>query len=1222
MSHVRLVSCLLLLLLAERVKGQEPPEAPLAGESRSAARQLDDARKMVEEQKWPEAIQQLQSVIDDHADALVAASPRQVLPARRLAHALIARLPAQALEMYRNRTDLRARRWLERGLQEREPRWLRKTVEDAFCSRPAEKALDALGDLAFERGDFDEAEVWYCSLLPSAADTIDLHYPGPEIAPSRVRAKLLLTRLFRDGPSSIKADLADFQKQDGKAEGRLAGQTGSYAAILQELMQRKPGPNLDQSWPTFGGDAMRGRNAPAPANLIDRPRQLFQEPRVRYSLALDKLLNHSIPFQGVQNPTAAARSLAFVPVIAGGQVIVADAQRVIGCDLRTGNCSEWFDAAKFNGGITPDLKLPAPPELRYTLTVADGCVFVRLGEQAIHPGAAEALQPNKPAPPKAESLLVCLGLEPGPGGDRLRWQVRPGITNDHAIFEGAPVVHAGNVYIAATRSSGNRLITAIHCYPGGEGAQLGTPPLRWRKDICEPRSLQTNEKRYRHHLLTLAGPNVVYCNHNGAIVALDSVTGRRAWAVRYPARSAPARPDEEPPLTDLSPPLCAAGRLYVAPADTDRLLCLDPTSGRLLWERTRLHVVHLLGVSRAADGPLLIFTTPVGLKAIRALDGSEEGGWTQPSEAKLPPMGRGLLVGDLVLWPTVSPKFPVFAIQQANGLVAGNPTLLSNVPAGNLAYGEQCLAVADRTQLTVFVPMALRLGEQAPQARNGPVWRETLRDLGQSQKGDEFAAPKDLGKTEPVHLPGFFALPSRRSWELQLPAQEKVLNGQRTPDLLLTARPLELARLREDGWSTLYYRKETAPEAGWRQPVPLAAGWQGRLGDRVVVGGPEGVACLTGEQGTLLWVHRNEGKTWLPGPWGGFQLDSGRLYCMQGERRLLAYSVETGRLLWDKWAPGGMLGGAVPEGRFLPGYRVMEKTLLVQTGTGRRWLLEATTGRCLLDAPADREPWPALSGDGSVPLPCLIRDGEKIVRLNANTGKEVWSWSLPAAVVRTGEPIQLQVSSAGVLVLTPTNLGLQLQRLNLDTGAALWSKPPYLPVPRLDLSSVSVDERSFYLVREQTLAALALEDGQVRWEKTVSGPKGTWKTLLGRWTRGPGKVLLVYPDQIPARRWEFCWLWGSLQWIMRDAPEARLGQGCPIHGIDPSTGQLIERLNIPAGRPQLVRDEPAPGAKRLVLHPSLRIRPVLAPSGLTVRLGEKGMVVVLGNQVLGYDGMR
>ena len=95
--------------------------------------------------------------------------------------------------------------------------------------------------------------------------------------------------------------------------------------------------------------------------------------------------------------------------------------------------------------------------------------------------------------------------------------------------------------------------------------------------------------RYRHQLLTLAGRYVVYASHAGAVAALDARTGRRAWTFRYPS-AAVMTPAGNALPRDLAPAVYADGRLYVAPADYDRLLCLDLETGRLLWERERVEV--------------------------------------------------------------------------------------------------------------------------------------------------------------------------------------------------------------------------------------------------------------------------------------------------------------------------------------------------------------------------------------------------------------------------------------------------------------------------------------------------------------------------------------------------------------------------------------------------------------------------------------------------------
>src|SRR5581483_4429978 len=119
-------------------------------------------------------------------------------------------------------------------------------------------------------------------------------------------------------------------------------------------------------------------------------------------------------------------------------LLVADARYVTAYDLRTGEADNWYDAAADFGGMDANLKLPAPADLRYTLTAAEGCIFARLGAQELKPD-------------NGESVLVCLGPELGSAGRRLRWYKQPRVKDrESAVYEGAPVVHDGRVYIAVT----------------------------------------------------------------------------------------------------------------------------------------------------------------------------------------------------------------------------------------------------------------------------------------------------------------------------------------------------------------------------------------------------------------------------------------------------------------------------------------------------------------------------------------------------------------------------------------------------------------------------------------------------------------------------------------------------------------------------------------------------------------------------------------------------
>jgi outer membrane protein assembly factor BamB len=736
----QVLSLLSVLVLLAPARGDEPTDVKFPGESRPIALRLDTARKRLDEQKWPEAIDELQAILHTAGDDLVPVTPTHSVQARRLCQIQIASLPPAALRLYRQRYDTQARKKLEPAQAARDVPQLRKIVDEMFGTRAAEKAIDLLGDLAFERGRFDEAEEWWRLLAPvpdarrdQARRGLALVYPDPTLDPARLQAKQLLARLFHGPGREWAVELDNFRRRHGRAEGALAGCKGRYADLLRALAEdrKKEKGAADADWPTFGGEPSRGRVIPAPDDILDRLSALCRAgPTWRFDLHDRKRQQETPPRPAVNE--SQARSLAFYPILVGDQVLVADARYVTAYDLRTGRGCDWYDVYALNGGVKPDLKLPAPSDLRYTLTAADEDVYVRLGTQDVGvegPPKVRPLLGQVPPPPRdCETFLACLSLRPDREGQHFRWRIR-GRTQERAFFEGSPLVAGGQIWISSARYNSDRRIASIECYAPDDA---GEPPLRWRRELCDTRAPKPGEPIYRHHLLMLAGTQLVYCSHTGAVIAVDALTGRTNWALRYPSRA--IEKDEQPPFRDLAPVLFADGRLYVAPADSDRLLCLDPATGRILWEREALKVVHLLGVGQGR----LIFTTSVGLHGVDAADGRHV--WLFPQAGQLPPAGRGLLIGDMVLFPTMqhngfSLQTRVYEVRQSDGEPAGDPSLLHGLPVGNLAYANGCLAVTDLHTLSVFVPPRLLLPERKAEARLHPESAAILLKLGRAEAG-------------------------------------------------------------------------------------------------------------------------------------------------------------------------------------------------------------------------------------------------------------------------------------------------------------------------------------------------------------------------------------------------------------------------------------------------------------------------------------------------------
>jgi outer membrane protein assembly factor BamB len=384
----------------------------------------------------------------------------------------------------------------------------------------------------------------------------------------------------------------------------------------------------------------------------------------------------------------------------------------------------------------------------YTVTVADNRIYAALGGTV------------------AQSTLVCLNLPPQPDGQlHLRWHRLAGESTGEdkgstAFWEGAPIAADNQLFIARTRTDKNPSLTLIECYD----ADTGQP--RWKREIC---FVQDSSGAGSHsHLLTLAGPNLVYNSDAGVVVAIDAATGRRAWACRYPSRGLKTN-NGDPSPRGLSPVVYQSGRVLVAPADYEGLLCLDALTGEKIWERNSIEVVHLLGVAKGR----LIFTTAQSNRhaaVIRALDaatGADLRRWIQPEDGtSLLSYGKGFLAGDHVFWPTFNRQThePVlYVLNQDGGQIAVEPTQFWQVHCGNMAFGKGCLAVADQENLHVYVPPARLLEQRENHARKSgsatASYRlaEALADAGQSAKALEvfeqaakLIRPNDASRKTPL----------------------------------------------------------------------------------------------------------------------------------------------------------------------------------------------------------------------------------------------------------------------------------------------------------------------------------------------------------------------------------------------------------------------------------------------------------------------------------------
>ncbi len=866
------VAALAWQLLAVRA-GDPLVPITLPGESKALDGRLKYARSLVLDKKWSDAIDTYAGILRDVGDKLIpvetpldaVSSESRSLQVRRQCHLDIAALPKVALQKYRASVKFQTRGWLEAGIKNRDEEPLLRIVREAFCASEGDQALDFLGDLAFEKGEFHQALQWWLMLTMPATEVLGtkdtppakdktpdgrLLFPNPQVDVARVRAKIIMAYLFDGNEFQAQAEFAAFEKLHADAAGHFAAEKGKYVAILKTWLDKgSPSFDRDLSWPTFAGDA--ARNA-AGAKL---PHKRLWAEGPTWSISLDDTPAGSA---ATSMPMAEkARRLACYPVITGERVLVHDGTSIQLIGLIGGQKLDSYALPK--GLYTLPTKPNADKWLpRHTLTVAGKKAYAILGD-AHHALAVNGIRPGR------KNYLVCLDLA-GNDATSLKpaWQILADAKDEEAaIFEGTPLVHEGRVYAILSRAKGLQVTARVVCLDADTGKQL------WQEELARFTEAEdaVPVAVVDQPMLTLAGNQLVYCSQRGVIQALDARTGAQGWAVKYPSRG-PVTIEGTPSPRDLSPCIYAEGRVHAAPMDTDRVLCLDAETGQVQWERDRIQVVHLVGCRYGK----LLFTTADGLRVVDARTGSDKSGWLQPAAGRLPPLGRGVLLGGWLLWPTQDPKYSLRVVHHSDGNphhddLTFSPVQTRFIKPGNMAFANGCLVVAGNHELTGYVAPKHLLKKNEKDAAGPKPPPPALYRLAQSEAdaGHLGAALKHFREAEKALTP--------KTWDQEL-LQWKCLVARQ--DLLLTAAREEKDTKKAVKWLEMATATEFPADMRLTAQVKIAERWQAAKEYEKAVSAYQAMLDDEKMRMAAIW-YWPFGKT-AATPWRGADIAQWRIY--------------------------------------------------------------------------------------------------------------------------------------------------------------------------------------------------------------------------------------------------------------------------------------------------------------------------------------------------------
>lgn len=717
--------------------GGQPPQAELTPPqvntiAGTTATRLEQARALATAGNWDEAVDIYNELAADNTDRVVALNDNRYVSLRAYCQLQLAKLPPEALVSYRRRVDALAERWYRDGLAAHDDQQLSRVVDEALCSSWGDDALLALGDLALERGDFDAARRYWNQISPllrsAEAEDDKLVYPDSKIELADVRARLILASIRAGQLDRAAQELSEVRKLHPTVAGQLAGQQGPYAATLEKILtsarEWKPTPP-STDWPTFAGATSRSPNAAAVSSTLvplwEQPIQLAPPPFER-RVAQVVFGGFASPAPVQEQPTVSAREsgrpLTCFPAATDGVITFADAAGIHTAHLTTGKPAVTPNGLVFRNEASETAGDERPVEYnvigithgvpRLTLTIFDHVAYGRVGPPiTAHP---------ERRPEISDDRIVGLDLQ---REGLLALRIAPG--EAAWSFDGAPVSDGRRLFVAMRRS-GASPNAYVACFDTTSGQRL------WRTSIG---SADTPAGSFgdeiTHNLLTLAGDRIYFNTNLGLVAALDAKSGEICWLAKYPRLTGQKfAPTSAMPLhfdRDPSPAVYHDGLVIVAPSDTPSIIAVDADTGKTVWVNNDLaDALQLLGVV----GQKLVVSGN-RLASVAVPTGKTAWIWPESSTAGVRGMGRGLVAGSEIFWPT---RNEIYVLDPESGARTRSPISLSPVSdcGANLAAADGCLIIAGYDKLQCFGPPTPPPARKRSEPPTGPIRTGRLSD--------------------------------------------------------------------------------------------------------------------------------------------------------------------------------------------------------------------------------------------------------------------------------------------------------------------------------------------------------------------------------------------------------------------------------------------------------------------------------------------------------------
>ncbi|QDU28241.1 outer membrane biogenesis protein BamB [Anatilimnocola aggregata] len=691
---------------------------------------LNRARRALDEQDYPAAVQALEELLTDSSlDDYFLAPPGQPdaqLSVKSLGNQLLGTLPAPARQLYETQVGHDARQKLNDALTARDLPGVAEVARRYVHTKAGYEAAFLLGRVEMDQGRTLAAAMLLQPLCEQgpARDMLD-----PELSvltatawsharrPDKARETLIA---LRTRTPRVKVRLMDgetplFEKDDDALTwlDNVAGRGLAPAAIVAN------------QWITFRGDEARNAATAGGLPLVNSEWHYptINEPDMHKRIAQ---IARGLQDRG-DSLVPAIQPLAFATTSRTGEktnyIVVRTPEHVRGISLKTGKVAwvhPWNDtpqtnAAKLSQGAQQQA---SARESQMRQRLWDDNLYGQMSSDGTQLYFVDDLEYMSPTNPNMRGVWI--GARPNmgtKGANQLRalnlrrqgtlcWQIGGEGGGDDpslagAFFLGAPLAIADRLYVLAEFQGEMRLL----CLSPETGA------LEWKQQLGSIPDESLNIRYDATRRLAGASPSfadgMIICPTSaGAVVAIDLGTRALKWNYTYDRNDLATRPSRGIITSSGGTPAASPGRwldssaviadgsVVVTPVESQFLHCLDLVTGKPRWPPLKREDFLFVGCIHNGKA---ILVSKNRVKAIQLSDGKEA--WSTPVDPQAELVtGRGYYSGSHYYLPTTGQQ--LLKLDLDSGKV--NERARTEFALGNLTSFEGQVVSVGSDQIATF----------------------------------------------------------------------------------------------------------------------------------------------------------------------------------------------------------------------------------------------------------------------------------------------------------------------------------------------------------------------------------------------------------------------------------------------------------------------------------------------------------------------------------------